>query len=114
MRRRGADRFVRTSGTGFARSGIRNTRGPGPPPGAETAQGMERRRALHDPLRILRTVGKRTFVGGRKEVDAPLVQEGVEIVEQIGGGIAVFGHEDMHAARTGDQRRRIKRQSPAD
>ena len=69
--------------------------------------------ACDDALRILRAVGDRAFIGGREEEDAPFVQQRIEVVEQVSRGVAVFGHEEMHAAHAADGRRRIKRKSAA-
>ena len=77
-------------------------------------QCIERRRALHDALRILGAVDDRPLVGRREKEDAPLVQQRVEVVQEIGGRIAVFGDEDVHAARAAYGRCGIQRKSPAD
>ena len=77
-------------------------------------QCIERRRALHNALRILGAVDDRPLVGRREKEDAPLVQQRVEVVQEIGGRIAVFGDEDVHAARAAYGRCGIQRKSPAD
>lgn len=72
----------------------------------------------HDPWtlgdRILRTVNDRTLVGARKKVNLFFVEQGIKIVEQVGRRIAVFRHEDVRTARSGDQGSGINRESPAD
>ena len=77
-------------------------------------QSTQRRRPLHDTLRILRTVNDRTLVGARKKVNLFFVEQGIKIVEQVGRRIAVFRHEDVRTARSGDQGSGINRESPAD
>ena len=78
----------------------------------KTRQGIERHRALHHPLRILGAIDDRTLVGAREEEDARLVEQGVEVVEQVGRSVAVLGHEDVHTPRAADGRRRMERQRP--
>ncbi len=80
----------------------------------ETAQGIQSRRAQHDALGILRTVGNRPFPRGGEEEDAPLVEQGIKIVQQISRSIPLLGHEDMHTADPGDSRSGIERKRPAD
>ena len=80
----------------------------------KTPQGVHRRRALHDALRILRTVGRRMLVGGGKEADALFVQQVVEVVHEVGRRVAVLGDEEVHAPRPRDRRGGIKRERPAD
>ena len=80
----------------------------------EAPHGVHRRGALHHALGILGAVGRRTLVGRGEEIDLLLVQQVVKIVQQVGRGIPVFGHEDMHAPRFRHCRRRIKRKSTAD
>ena len=77
-------------------------------------QSTQRRRPLHDTLRILRTVNDRTLVGARKKVNLFFVEQGIKVVEQVGRRIAVFRHEDVRTARSGDQGSGINRESPAD
>ena len=81
---------------------------------AERPHGTHRRRALHDPLRILGAVGRRALVGRREEADARLVEQVVEVVEQVGRGVAVLGDEEVDAPHAGHGRGGIERKSPAD
>ena len=78
------------------------------------AQGIHRRRTLHDTLRVLDAVGRRMFVGRGEEADPLLVEQVVEVVEQIGGRIAVLGHEDVDTATAGHDSRGIERKGAAD
>ncbi len=64
----------------------------------ETAKGIQRRGALHDARRILLSELHGALVSGGKEHHPLLAQQRIEIVQQIGGGILVFAHEEMHPA----------------
>ena len=80
----------------------------------ETAQGIHRSRALHDSLGILCAVGRRPLPRRRKEADARLVEQSVEVVQQVGRSVAVLGHEKMHAPAPCHASRGIERQRTAD
>ena len=77
------------------------------------AQGTQCRRTLHHALRIFGPVGRRTLVGGRKKVYAPFVEQVVEVVQQIGRGIAVVRHEHVQPPDAPDRGGGIERESPA-
>ncbi len=83
-------------------------------PGGEAAEGVHRGRAPHHPLRILGPVGGRALVGRREEEHALLVQQVVEVVDQVGRGVAVLGHEQVDASRAGDGGGGVERQRAAD
>ena len=75
----------------------------------ETAEGIQRRRALDDTRRILLPELYGTLVTGRKEHHPLFAQQGVEVVHQVGCRIPVPADEDVHATpplhdRSGIQR----------
>ena len=54
------------------------------------------------------------LVGGGEEADARLVEQVVEVVEQVGRGVAVLGDEEVDAPHAGYGRGGIERKGPAD
>ena len=76
--------------------------------------GIHRRRALHHALRILGAIGRRTLPRRGKEINLRLLEQVVKVVHQIGRGIAILGHENVHPAALLHGCRGIKRKSTAD
>ena len=78
------------------------------------ADGVHGVGALHHTLRVLLAVEDRFLVRGGEEMHTFLVQKGVEVVEQVGRGIAVLGNEQVDAALAAYECGGIERKSPAD
>jgi hypothetical protein len=65
-------------------------------------------------LGIFGSIGCRTLISRREELNPLLAKQLVEVVDKVGGAVAVVGNEDMYAPKPLDDACCIKRLGSAD